>query len=70
MAKSTNENREPVRFLVFPASMRKESLNKRLSELAKEVIEKNAGRIWVESEFGAGSTFSFNLPVENGSAHS
>lgn len=36
--------------------------------IAKHVIEAHGGDVWVESEEGKGSTFSFSLPLQTGSA--
>jgi signal transduction histidine kinase len=35
--------------------------------ISKEIIELHHGKIWVESSFGVGTTFSFELPLNGGS---
>lgn len=43
--KTELKTREPVSFLVFSASLRKESFNTRLAKLAASLIEKNGGKV-------------------------
>ena len=34
--------------------------------ICREIVEHHGGKVWVESELGKGSTFSFSLPVADG----
>ena len=55
-ALSDTGSREPVRILVFSASLRKSSLNTRLASLAASVIEAEGG------EVGLASMAEFDCP--------
>lgn len=45
MEQNTNESREHVRFLIFSASLRKDSLNTHLARLAAAAIEAQGGQV-------------------------
>jgi chromate reductase, NAD(P)H dehydrogenase (quinone) len=58
-----NKSREPLSFLVFSASLRKDSLNTRLAKLAASLIEKNGAKV----DYASMSDFdcpSFNQDLE------
>jgi len=59
----SNKQNEPMRFLVFSASLRHDSLNTRLAKLAAQVIERSGGEV----DFAHMSEFdcpSFNQDLE------
>jgi chromate reductase, NAD(P)H dehydrogenase (quinone) len=58
-----NKKREPVRFLVFSASLRANSLNTQLAKLAAGVIEKHGGKVDFAS-MGEFDAPSFNQDLE------
>ena len=59
----TITKREPISYLVFSASLRKDSLNTRLAKIAASLIEKNGGKVdyATMSEFDCAS---FNQDLE------
>jgi chromate reductase len=57
-------DREPVRFLVFPASSRADSLNGRLARLAASTIEANGGTVDLRS-MGDFETPTYNADVQD-----
>lgn len=61
-----NKHEEPIRFLVFSASLRSDSLNTRLAHLAAQVIENKGGKVDFANmrEFDAPS-FNQDLEAEN-----
>ena len=58
------QNREPVRFLVFSASLRADSLNGRLARLAAATVEANGG-IVDSTAMPACETPSYNTDVQD-----
>ncbi len=63
----TNEQFQPLRILVFSASLRKDSLNTHLARLASEVIEENGGHVDFATmqEFDTPS-YNFDIEQEKG----
>ena len=62
---STPQDREPVRFLVFGASLRAGSLNGRLAQLAADTVEANGG-IVDSTSMPDFETPSYNADVQDG----
>ncbi len=62
---SAPESREPVRFLVFSASLRADSLNGRLAALAATVIEANGGMV-ERTSMADFETPSYSADVQDG----
>src|SRR5271167_1948353 len=61
---STPRPREPVRLLVFSASLRRESINTRLAQLAAVTIEANGGEVDLASMRGF-DTPSYDADVQD-----
>src|SRR5687767_15777321 len=64
----SNGRQEPLRILVFSASLQNGSLNTKLARLAALVIEKNGGK----ADFASMSEFdcpSFNQDLETNDSH-
>ncbi len=67
-SKIKHDPQEPLRFLVFSASLKKDSLNTQLAKLAKIIIEKNGGIV----DYANVSEFdcpSFNQDLESNGPH-
>src|SRR5690349_12385028 len=63
-----NNGRGPLRFLIFSASLRHDSLNTRLAKLAALVVERNGGK----ADYATMSEFdcpSFNQDLEVSNSH-
>jgi NAD(P)H-dependent FMN reductase len=58
----TNETREPMRFLIFSASLRVDSLNTRLAKLASGIVERHGGTV------DLANMKEFDCPSYNGDA--
>jgi light-regulated signal transduction histidine kinase (bacteriophytochrome) len=57
------ENLEKI-FMIFQRSHANKYPGQGIGlSICKKIIERNGGKIWVESELGQGSTFYFTLPV-------